>query len=105
MPINDYFLKQLHLEKEVIPFNTIGKSLCVLEPLVFKDIFLDEFELNDTEYAFIVVVFKNDTKSVRNVRMNSFHENIRELGKLLDGGYYSEVEWYEKLKELQQNKK
>lgn len=32
---------------------------------------------------------------IRNVNMNSNSANFRELGKMLDGGCYEEVGWYE----------
>lgn len=61
---------------------------------------LDEFILNDFDYTFIVVTFTGGNIGVRNARMNSLAINIQELGKMLRGNCYSEVEDYKKLKEL-----
>jgi hypothetical protein len=48
---------------------------------------------------FVVVTFTSGTISVRNISGNSNNANFREIGKLIDGGYYDEVEYYEKVKE------
>ncbi len=48
---------------------------------------------------FIVVTFNGGAKSVRNVNGNSNMTNLVELGKLVNGGYYDEVSFYEGLEE------
>jgi hypothetical protein len=48
---------------------------------------------------FLVVTFKGGAKSARNINGNSNMTNIAELGKLVNGGYYDEVEYYETLSE------
>ena len=40
---------------------------------------------------YVVVTFNGGGKSVRNVGGNSHTANFREIGKLIDGGYYDEV--------------
>jgi hypothetical protein len=50
-----------------------------------------------TEFA--VVTFVGGCKSVRNISGNSNNATFREIGKLIDGGYYDEVEYYERVKE------
>lgn len=47
---------------------------------------------------FIVVYFRGGAISVRNVAINSNFVNFQELGRLIAGGYYSEVAHYRKLK-------
>lgn len=46
---------------------------------------------------FLVVTFKGGTRSVRRAGGNSNHANFRELGALIDGGYYSELDFYQSL--------
>jgi hypothetical protein len=48
---------------------------------------------------FVVVTFTSGAISVRNISGNSNNASFREIGKLIDGGYYDEVEYYEKVKE------
>jgi hypothetical protein len=53
-------------------------------------------EYDTTYYAeFAVVTFTGGAKSVRTVSGNSDSANFREIGKLLDGGYYDENRYYE----------
>lgn len=46
---------------------------------------------------FAVVTFVGGAKSVRCCTGNSNLANFEEISKLLDGGYYREVEWFDKL--------
>lgn len=46
---------------------------------------------------FVIVTFRGGAISVRNVHMNSHSAILRDVGQLVDGGYYAEVEYYEKL--------
>lgn len=46
---------------------------------------------------FVVVTFVGGAKSVRCCTGNSNLANLEEVSKLLDGGYYCEVEWFNKL--------
>ena len=48
---------------------------------------------------FVIVTFTSGAKSVRNVSGNSNNACFREIGQLIDGGYYDEVEYYNKVKE------
>lgn len=50
-----------------------------------------------TEFA--VVTFVGGGKSVRVISGNSNNANFREIGKLIDGGYYDELEFYKRVKE------
>ena len=56
---------------------------------------------NDITYflEYVVINFKGGGKSVRNINGNSHNANFREIGKLLDGGYYDEVRDYESMLE------
>ena len=49
---------------------------------------------------YIVVTFNGGAISVRTVSGNSDTANFREIGKLIDGGYYQEVEYYEALESV-----
>ena len=46
---------------------------------------------------YLVVTFRGGAISVRNANGNSHTANFRELGKMLDGGYYDEIHTYEAL--------
>ena len=74
-------------------FGRIGKVIAESLPNI-RSIYLDE--VLDQEY--IVVRFVGGEISVRNATYNSLAANIAELGKLLNGGYYAEVEDYIELK-------
>lgn len=74
-------------------FFKIGKVIAESFPNI-RSIYLDE--VLGREY--IVVHFVGGAISVRNVTYNSLPANIVELGKLLNGGYYDEVEGYIELK-------
>jgi hypothetical protein len=63
---------------------------------IFLDIFFDK-DGNLQEY--IVVRWLNGALEVRNAAMNSLNCDLRELTKLIDGGYYAECDDYERLKE------
>ena len=53
---------------------------------------------NDSEpQEFVIITFRGGAISVRNVHMNSHSAILRELGRLVDGGYYDEVNYYNKL--------
>lgn len=54
---------------------------------------------HDTWYTeFVVVTFVGGGKSVRNINGNSNNANFREIGKLIDGGYYDEIPYYEQVR-------
>lgn len=76
-----------------IMFFKIGKVIAESFPNI-RSIYLDE--VLGREY--IVVHFVGGAISVRNATYNSLPANIVELGKLLNGGYYDEVEDYIKLR-------
>lgn len=50
-----------------------------------------------TEFA--VVTFVGGGKSVRIISGNSNNTNFQEIGKLINGGYYDELEFYKRVKE------
>ena len=56
-------------------------------------------EYEDFTYfnEFLVVTFDGGSISVRCANGNSCTANFREIGKLIDGGYYNEVEFYRAL--------
>lgn len=70
-------------------FDRIGKVIAESLPSI-RSIYLDE--VLGQEY--IVVRFVGGSISVRNATYNSLTANVAELGKLLNGGYYTEVENY-----------
>ena len=50
-----------------------------------------------TEFA--VVTFVGGGKSVRVISGNSNNTNFQEIGKLINGGYYDELEFYKRVRE------
>ena len=65
---------------------------------VYSKAITNEFVTNHTYYQeFLVVTFDGGSISVRNVNGNSCTANLREVSKLVDGGYYDEVEFYKSL--------
>ena len=60
----------------------------------------NEFVTNHTYYQeYLVVTFDGGGISVRSINGNSDTANFREIGKLIDGGYYDEVELYTSMEE------
>jgi thioredoxin-related protein len=54
---------------------------------------------NETHYTeFVVVHFVGGGKSVRTISGNSNNANFIEVGKLINGGYYDELDYYNKVK-------
>lgn len=90
------------LSKEQEKFNLIGDVICSVMPSV-KLIIIDVFttEEDNREHCYIVVIFKGDTLSVRNASANSLTANLRELTSMLNGGYYTEVEEYKRLRKIE----
>ena len=51
-----------------------------------------------TDYReFIIVTFTSGTRSIRTISGNSNNANFKEIGNLIDGGYYEEIKYYEDL--------
>ena len=60
----------------------------------------NEFVTNHTYYQeYLVITFDGGAISVRSINGNSDRANFREIGKLIDGGYYDEVELYTSMEE------
>lgn len=83
-------------DRKIREFDEIGKVILKNIP-GYEKIFLER--IGDEE--FIVIQFEGGGISVRNATGNSTVANIAELAKLLNGGYYDEVEYYKKQKEQQ----
>ena len=94
---NDKF-KKFYGDLEKANFDNIGLAIAEAIPNI-ADIHLDVFETEDEKHTYIVVEFICGAISVRNARGNSITANIEELSKMLNGGYYDEVEYYKNLKE------
>lgn len=51
-----------------------------------------------TDYnEFVIVTFTSGARSIRNITGNSNSANFREIGTLIEGGYYEEVKYYKDL--------
>lgn len=85
------------MKTEKMKFDRIGKVIAE-EVENIQDIYLDVFESEGYKQVYIVVEFVGGAKSVRNARANSLTLNIEEVSKMLNGGYYKEVEEYKDLK-------
>ena len=86
------------LEEKKIVFDEMGRAISKALPNI-RSIELDIFKTEDEiTYEYIVVTFKGGAISVRNANINSMSANIYEISKLVNGGYYNEVEAYQNLK-------
>lgn len=79
-------------------FAKICECIIALKCKSIRRIFIDKFTIDKQEHEYIVVEHVSGSIFVRNVVINSFNANLYELSQLLYGGYYPEVEQYEKLK-------
>lgn len=78
-------------------FNIVGMLLSKRHPGRYEKIFLDDFVIDGQSYSYIVIIFKGGGMSVRNAYGNSLNANFRELFKIIDGGYYKEVDDYKEI--------
>lgn len=87
------------LEEKKIVFDEMGKAISKALPNIVS-IELDILKTEDEgTYEYIVVTFRGGAISVRNASINSMSANLAEISKLVNGGYYKEVETYKNLKE------
>lgn len=61
----------------------------------------DVFAVDDRLYEAVVVQYIGGGKAVANCAGNSMSAIFRAIGKLLDGGYYDELAWYNAAKAAQ----
>lgn len=54
---------------------------------------------HDCYQEFLVVTYRGGAIAARNVNINSDAANFAEIGKLIYGGYYEEVEWYRSVRD------
>lgn len=53
-----------------------------------------------TDYReFVIITFTSGARSIRTISGNSNNANFREIGNLIDGGYYDELKYYADLLE------
>ena len=79
--------------------DTISKAFKLSETGVAKvdyEVYSKYNPVYDTTYyaEFIVVTFAGGGKSVRTATGNSNTANFNEIAKLIEGGYYDELEYY-----------
>ena len=75
-------------------------SVDSVEYELYSKVINNEYVTDHIHYQeYLVVTFDGGAKSVRNINGNSNTANFRELGKLIDGGYYEEVEAYMSMEE------
>ena len=93
------------LEEKKIVFDEMGRAISKALPGI-RSIELDIFKTeNGKTHEYIVVTFRGGAISVRNANINSMSANLRELSKLVNGGYYNEVETYQNLKGEKKNER
>ena len=86
------------LEEKKIIFDEMGRAISKALPNI-RSIELDIFKTEDGKtHEYIVVTFRGGAISVRNATINSMSVNLYEISKLVNGGYYNEVETYQNLK-------
>lgn len=75
-------------------------SVISVEFEVYSKQISNEYVTDYTYYQeYLVVTFSGGAKSVRSANGNSDTANFREIGKLVDGGYYDEMGLYNTLEE------
>lgn len=66
---------------------------------VSYEVYMKQIDDETMYYSeFVVVTFQGGGKSVRIISGNSNNATFREIGKLIDGGYYDELEYYNKIR-------
>ena len=62
---------------------------------VSYEVYMKPIDDETTYYSeFVVVTFQGGGKSVRIISGNSNNANFIEIGKLINGGYYDELDYY-----------
>lgn len=90
-------IKEYRSKKEYI--KELGKTIVAYHPSIV-DVKLDIFiDISGCKREYLVVKYKGGAMAVRDCRANSNYANYVELGKLINGGYYSEVDYYNELKD------
>lgn len=97
--LNMYKGKKMFVDALNTAFQLPAKNHSVVA--VEYEVYKRYIEERDDWYfcEFLVVTFDGGGISVRSANGNSNTANFREIGKLLDGGYYDEVEYYKSLVE------
>lgn len=98
-------MNELKLKKEFVDALNVAfqvrprtHSVVKVELEVYSKVINNEYVTNHTYYQeYLVVTFSGGAKSVRSANANSNTANFREIGKLIDGGYYDEMELYNTL--------
>lgn len=93
-----YKSKKAFIKKISKAFEEAPKASSVTS--VDYEVYEKEIDKETTYFVeYLIVNFSGGGKSVRLVNGNSHTANFRELGKLIDGGYYDEILDYESLEE------
>jgi hypothetical protein len=83
--------------------NNISRAFELSESTVMSvgyEVYRKEISPDDTYFMeYLVITFVGGAKIVRIANGNSDAANFREIGKLIDGGYYDEVDFYETILE------
>lgn len=75
------------------------RRLCSNVLKVDYEVYFRQIDEETTYYTeFAVVTFEGGGKSVRVISGNSNNTNFQEIGKLINGGYYDDLEYYEQVK-------
>ena len=94
--INDFQKECLLLKKQFV--DKISRAImfdCGQVASVRYEAWVSEKDSEPQE--FVIITFYGGAISVRNVHMNSHSAILREIGRLVDGGYYEEVKYYNSL--------
>ena len=96
--IHMYNGKKLFIEgiSKVFENESLRSNVKTIDYVVLTKV-IDE---NTTDYReFVMVTFTSGACAIRTISGNSNNANFREIGKLIDGGYYDEVPYYTSLLE------
>ena len=89
-----------YLTKKKYDFDAIGAAMAEhMKEYKISSITLDMFYDKDGDFQeYVVLRWQNGCFEARNAAANSLSCDVEEASKLLNGGYYSECDDYERLK-------
>ena len=98
--INDEVTQEYYVKYRFI--QNIGRNIREVNPGVEKcefKLFARIYEGKLVYQEYLVITFRGGAISCRNININSNMANLREIARMVDGGYYDEVKEYQEIKD------
>ena len=94
--IDMYKHKKLFIEgiSKVFQNESLNSNVESIDYIVLTKV-IDKYTTDYRE--FVIITFTSGAKSIRTITGNSNSANFREIGNLIDGGYYEEIKYYKEL--------